>query len=157
MKSLVWTLVLALAWCAVTGELTALNLLVGFVLGHLAMSVPPGGAATSRYFSKLRKLAEFAFFFARELFASALRVAYDVLTPTHHMRPAVLGVPLEVSEDAEITLLANLISLTPGSLALELSTDRRVLFVHFMYVDDPDATIAHVKVGYERRVMELLR
>ena len=97
MRALVWTLVLALAWCAVTGELSALNLLLGFALGHLALSVPPGGAASSRYFLKVRQLAEFAAFFAHELIASALRVAYDVVTPTHHMRPAVLGVPLAAS------------------------------------------------------------
>jgi multicomponent Na+:H+ antiporter subunit E len=84
-------------------------------------------------------------------------MAYDVVTPGFHMRPAVVAVPLDVETDLEITLLANLITVTPGSFSLDVSDDRKVLYVHAMYVDDPDEYRREIKEGFERRVLELLR
>lgn len=157
MKTLVWNLVLALGWCAITGDLTVTNLLLGLVIGYLALRPPAAGAETPRYFGKIRQAVEFAVFFGRELTLSTFRVAYDVLTPRPRMRPAVLAVPLDAETDAEITLLANLITLTPGTLTLDVSPDRRTLYVHVMFVDDPEAVIRALKAGFERRVLELLR
>ncbi len=73
--------------------------------------------------------------------------------------PGVVGIPLDARTDAEIALLANLITLTPGSVSLDLSEDRRVLYVHAMYIDggDVEAYRRSVKDGLERRVLELLR
>jgi multicomponent Na+:H+ antiporter subunit E len=73
--------------------------------------------------------------------------------------PGVIGIPLDARTDAEITLLANLITLTPGSVSLDLSEDRSVLYVHAMYIDggDVEAYRRSVKEGLERRVLELLR
>ena len=73
--------------------------------------------------------------------------------------PGVVAIPLDARTDAEIALLANLITLTPGSVTLDLSEDRRVLYVHAMYIDggDVEAYVRSVKQGLERRVLELLR
>jgi multicomponent Na+:H+ antiporter subunit E len=73
--------------------------------------------------------------------------------------PGVVAIPLDARTDAEIALLANLITLTPGSVTLDLSEDRRVLYVHAMYIDggDVEAYRRSVKDGLERRVLELLR
>ena len=84
-----------------------------------------------------------------------LRVAIEVLTPQQRMRPAIVAIPLDVRRDFEITLLANLITLTPGTLSLDVSSDKRVLYVHSMYVDDIDAFRREIKNGFERRVKEL--
>jgi multicomponent Na+:H+ antiporter subunit E len=75
------------------------------------------------------------------------------------MRPGVVAIPLDVQTDAEITLLANLITLTPGTLSLDVSTDRRVLYIHVMYIDNDDveAVRRKIKEGFERRVLEVLR
>ncbi|MEL7089262.1 MAG: Na+/H+ antiporter subunit E, partial [Planctomycetota bacterium] len=82
---------------------------------------------------------------------------YDVITPAANRSPAVIGIPLDATTDAEITLLANLITLTPGTLSLDLSEDRRTLYVHAMFADDPEAFCREIKEGFERRVLELLR
>jgi len=73
------------------------------------------------------------------------------------MRPGILAVPLDAQSDAEITLLANLLTLTPGTLSLDVSPDRRFLYVHIMYITDADATRRRIKDGFERRVLEVLR
>jgi multicomponent Na+:H+ antiporter subunit E len=101
----------------------------------------------------LGRAAGFLAFYAWELVVSTLRVAYDVLTPTLHMRPAILAVPLDVRSDLAITLLANLVSLTPGSLTLDVSADRRTLYVHVMFVGrDADDARRAIKRRLERRV-----
>jgi multicomponent Na+:H+ antiporter subunit E len=156
MTTLLWNLAIALAWLPMTGRFTFSNLLLGFAVGYVVLLFSPGARRTS-YFRRVFSLFRFALFFLREMLLSALRIAWDVLTPEHHMRPAVLGVPLEARTDAEIALLANLVTLTPGTLSLDVSEDRRTLYIHAMYVDDPDRVRRHVKDEFERRLLELLR
>jgi multicomponent Na+:H+ antiporter subunit E len=81
------------------------------------------------------------------------------LAQASYVCPGVVAIPLDARTDFEITLLANLITLTPGSVSLDLSEDRRVLYVHAMYIDggDVEAYRRSVKEGLERRVLELLR
>jgi multicomponent Na+:H+ antiporter subunit E len=88
---------------------------------------------------------------------ASLRVAWDVVTPPIYSRPGIIAVPLDAETDFEITVLGHLISLTPGTLSLDVSPDRRTLYVHAMFVDDPDELRRQIKAGMERRVLEALR
>jgi len=152
-----WNVLLALTWGFAAGDPSAGNLGVGFILGWLVLWLGNGILGSGGYAWRIVKIAEFLFFFGWELLVANVRVAYDVLTVTHHMRPAILAVPLDARTDGEIVLLANLISLTPGTLSLDVSPDRRILYVHSMYTSDPDQVKRHLKQGFERRVLELLR
>jgi multicomponent Na+:H+ antiporter subunit E len=157
MMALTWNLILALFWVALTGSFTGVNLLLGFVLGYLllglALSEQPGFA---KYFGKVPKFIAFVGYFFWELLMSNLKVAYDVLTPTHHMCPGVIAMPLAAKSDGEITIVANLISLTPGTLSLDVSSDKKVLYIHVMYLVDRDASIRSIK-ALEARALEVLR
>lgn len=157
MKALLWNIALAFLWAALTGRITPANLAVGFVLGALVLAFVQRANGSPRYFVKLRQATGLALFFVWELILSNLRVAYDVVTPRHHMRPGVVAIPLDAETDAEITLLANLVTLTPGTLSLDVSVDRRFLYVHSMYIDDVETTRRRIKNGLERRVLEVLR
>jgi multicomponent Na+:H+ antiporter subunit E len=148
---------LAFAWAAFTGVFAPGNLLLGFGLGYLALLLARPALDPSPYFGKMRQVLSFTMFFVKELILANLRVAADVVTPTHYMRPRVLAVPLEAQSDVEITALANLISLTPGTLSLDISTDRRVLFIHAMYAADADRIRRDIKRGMERRLLDLVR
>jgi multicomponent Na+:H+ antiporter subunit E len=150
-------LVLALLWAAMVGSVDAAHLVVGFVVAYLVLWALKPLLGDSRYFEKLPQLVRFTLFFVWELVLSNLRVAWDVVTPRSYRRPGVIAVPLEARTDAEITLLANLITLTPGTLSLDVSPDRRTLYVHGMFVDDPEQLRRSLKEGFERRVLELLR
>lgn len=156
MNLLLWNLFLAGLWMAMT-ELSATQLLIGFVLGYFILWISPGMAQRSRYFLRVSQALRFAGFFLRELTIASARVAHDVLTPTPYMKPAVLGIPLDVETDAEIAMLAIVVTLTPGTLALDVSTDRKTLYVHAMYVTDPETIRRDIKQGFERRILELLR
>jgi multicomponent Na+:H+ antiporter subunit E len=131
-------------------------LLVGFVLGYLILGFALRDVPDfARYRKKVPRLFLLLGHFLRDLVASNLRVAYDVLTPTHYMRPAVVALPLRAKTDGAITILANMISLTPGTLSLDVSSDRSVLYLHVMYLDDEEDLRQQIH-ALEDRVLALL-
>jgi multicomponent Na+:H+ antiporter subunit E len=157
MTAFVANLLLGLTWGAMTGDFALSNLVVGFVLGYIVLYASQRFLGPSGYFGRTGRVASFVVFYLREVVMANVRVAIDVVTPAHRARPGVIAVPLEAETDAEITILANLITMTPGSLTLDVSEDRRVLYVHAMYVGNPDEYRRDLKENLERRVLELLR
>lgn len=151
-----YNLLLAVGWCAVMGRLTVADLVTGFVIGAMALIVSSPMFGRMRYYDRILRLAHLVLYFVRLFFSSCARVAWDVLTPVHKARPAIVAIPLSTEDPLQIVTLANLISLTPGSLSLDVSPDRKTLYVHVMFVDDPDMIRREVKEGLERRVMEAL-
>ena len=107
----------------------------------------------------LGRLLGFAGYFSGQLLMANWQVVADLLTPGSRLQPGIVALPLRCRTAGEVTLLSNLITLTPGSVSLDLSEDRRVLYVHAMYIDggDVEAYRRSVKDGLERRVLELLR
>ncbi len=148
---------LAIAWVAATGEFTAGNFVLGFLLGFVVLYFTRRIVGVPNYGRKALQVLGLFGFFIWELIKANLRVAYDVLTPGLQIHPGVVMIPLDVKTDTEITVLANLISLTPGTLSLDVSADRRVLYIHEMYIDDPEQVRRRIKDGFERRVIEVLR
>ena len=148
---------LALSWGALTGNFDPSNLLIGFILGYGALFVIRRALAPSDYFVKVRQVILFILIFLWELILANLRVAYDVLTPGFHMQPRVIGIPLDARTDAEIMALTYFINLTPGSVVLDISSDRSMMFVHVMYAPDADAMRREIKEGGERRILRLMR
>ena len=71
--------------------------------------------------------------------------------------PAIVAIPLTAETDAEIAFLANLISLTPGTLSLDVSTDRQVLYIHAIDVKDIEKLRTDIKSGLEARLLEVMR
>ncbi|WP_298629293.1 Na+/H+ antiporter subunit E [uncultured Thermus sp.] len=96
-------------------------------------------------------------YFLMQVVLSNIRVIREVLSPRFRMRPGILAVPLDAKSDLEIALFANMITLTPGTLSLLVSRDRKFLFVHNMYAEDPSAAKAELKEQFERRVLEVTR
>ena len=150
-------LVLAVVWAALSGGFTIANLLVGFIVGYITLWAMQPLFRNSRYCAKLIGLVRLALFFLWELLISSLKVAWSVVTPLRHSKPGIISVPLDIISDTELTVLGNLISLTPGSLSLNISKDRKHLVVHAMYIEDPDDFRREIKQGMERRVREALR
>lgn len=151
-----WSIGLAFAWAAMSGVATLPNLFAGFAVSWIVVAWLRRGGGTSPLVRAWR-FAGLCGYFVFELVVANLRVAFDVVTPRHYMRPAIVGIPLDACTDAEITLLANLISLTPGTLSLDVSADRKTLFVHAMYMHDRDALVRRIKSGFERRLLQVMR
>lgn len=149
-------LLLALAWTALQGELSLANLAVGYGLGYVVLQVlTRGGVLPAQYVGKVGAFLGLFFYLVYELVLANFKLAADVMLPKRTMRPAVIRVPLDVESDAEILMFVALINLTPGSTALDISEDRRTMYVHVMQMTTPDAARAEMKQGFERRVRRL--
>ncbi len=148
---------LALGFSAVLGQLDLSGFIAGFVISYLALWLSKPLYGNTRYFERLPKVLVLIAFFLKELLVSNVKVLWDVITPQHISRPGIIAIPLDARTDAEIMLVANLISLTPGTLSLDLSEDRRLLYVHVMFLDDIDEIRRQIKQGLEKRVLEVMR
>ena len=155
---LLGNLLLALAWAALQGDFSLWTLLTGHVLGYLILLalVRGGVLGTSPYVGRGHRVAGLAAYFFYELVKANVRLALDVATPSFHMKPGIIAVPLDATQDSQILLLSMLINTTPGSVALDVSPDRKTLYVHVMYMDTPDAAREEIKQGFERRVLGVL-
>lgn len=106
---------------------------------------------------KFLLILKFLLFFIREIIIANLRVAHDVVTPRPRANPGVIAIPLDCNSDLEITLLAIIISLTPGTLALEVSDNKQKLYIHAMFISDKDKLISEIKQHFEAPIMRILR
>jgi multicomponent Na+:H+ antiporter subunit E len=150
-------ILLAIAWLLLSGEVTAENFIEGLIIGYLILWISKSALGGTKYFRKIPKAISFFFYFAKELILANLKVTFDIITPKDYMQPGIVAVPLDAETDMEITLLANLITLTPGSLSLDVSKDKKVLYIHALYIDDAHKFRQEIKNGIERRLLEVLR
>jgi multicomponent Na+:H+ antiporter subunit E len=163
MTTFVWNLLLALIWATVLDDLSPRGLLIGFVVSYLMLGAAWRlGLGESRaggsYFRKVFESVAFVAWFARELTVANVRMIRYTVSPLRAMSPGIVAVPLDDDlTDLEITTLANLVSLTPGTLSLDVTPDRRTLYVHAMDASDPAAVRAEVKDGFEVRIKGILR
>jgi len=153
------TIALAFGWAFATGNLSPLNIAFGAAIAGGALFLVRDRVVGPGLLPWLRRAGSLALLFTWELFASALKVARLVLRPDldAHLRPGIVAFPLTATTDAQITLLANLITLTPGTLSVAVSKDRRTLFVHAIDIVDTQALIDDIANGFEAKVMETLR
>lgn len=149
-------IVLALLWSALTGQFTLGNLSTGFILGYVVLFLLRGVFGGGQYFAKIGQIVRIVTFFVWELLIANLRVATDVLRPGPlRMRPRVIAIPMEPKSDVALLMLGNMLSLTPGTLLLDVSDDRKTMFLHFINAPDEEQLKREVKQGFERRVIEL--
>lgn len=148
-------LLLTILWVAVTGNFEPANVLFGFILSYFLLWVVTRRSGKDRYFKLVPRVISFFFFFLYELVKANIEVAYEVITPKLNMKPGIVALPLDVKSDFDITFLANLITLTPGTLSLDVSEDRKILYVHSMYIHDKEEFIRGIKNGFEKRIIEI--
>lgn len=155
---LLGNMLLGVAWAALQGDFSLRTLLTGQVVGYLILvGLVRGGVLNpSPYVGRIHRVLGLAAYFFWELVKANLRLALDVATPRFHMKPGIIALPLDATQDREILLLSMLINTTPGSVALDVSPDRKTLYVHVMYMDTPDAARDEIKEGFERRVLGVL-
>lgn len=157
MNQLLFNILLAISWMLLTGELDAETFIEGIIIGFLILWVSRTALGGTKYFNKIPIAINFIFYFIKELIKANMIVAYDIITPKDYMKPGIVAVPLEAKTNLEITLFANLITLTPGTLSLDVSSDKKTLYVHGLYVNDAESFRRELKEGLEKRLLEVLR
>lgn len=156
-KHFLMNLLLTFIWVALTGSMYYTNFLFGFMLGFFILWVMNRNETDQRYFYRVPKTIGFILFFLYEMIIANIQVAYDVITPKYFFKPGIVRYPMEAETDLEINLLSTIISMTPGTLILDISEDKKSLFIHVMYLKNKEQFIAQMKKGFEKKLLEILR
>src|SRR5690606_27201876 len=142
-------ILLAVAWAALQGELSLSNLVIGYLVGYLVLAaLSKGGVLPASYRKRVRAVLSLAWFLFGAFIVANARMAIDVFRPRRALAPSIVRVPLDAEDDYEILMLATLINLTPGTIALDVSNDRKSLFLHVMHAPDPEAIRTEIKQSF---------
>ncbi len=156
---LVINLLIAFIWVIFAASLSWTNLVVGFVLGFALLSI-----YNREYGLRSLRLVGFILYVLWEIVLSNLRLAWTIIQPGEGMQarldPGIIAVPLDVTDPLEITVLATVITLTPGTLSVDLGHDQtgqQVLYVHELNVKDAEAFRRDIKHNFERRLLQITK
>jgi multicomponent Na+:H+ antiporter subunit E len=154
MSFAIWSIVFGGVWVAVSGAFTLPNLLLGSVFGAASLFFIRGHVGRTDLGFRLWPLISLIGLFLYELMMSAVKVAAMVLRPDMNLKPGIFAYETKLTKDSHITLLANLITLTPGTLTVDVSDDKTTLYIHAVDCSDIEATRADIKNGFERKIRE---
>ena len=159
MSFLLNALVLAIIWAAITSSFTLHNLLLGGLIGFAALWFIRERITGPALLTRIRRIIALALLFFYELLLSAVRVAWLVIQPNlrAQLQPGIIAFPLTAKTDREITLLANLITLTPGTLSVDVSEDRKYIYVHALSVPNKRELIKSIAEGFEAKIIEVFK
>lgn len=148
-------LLVAFIWALLQDQFTFLNLSIGFIIGLVLLYVFRKTMGTDCYAERMWILVKLFAFFVKEVIVANVIVVRQVLAPKLNIRPGIFALPLDVKTDAQITILACMISLTPGTLSMHVSDDRKYLFVHSIDIENADAMIKQIKNTFEKGILEV--
>lgn len=146
---------LLLLWLALGNGLSAAWALLGALL---AVALPLACRRFCLHLPRLRRIfaaLELLLIVLGDIVIANLQVARLILGPRAHMQPAFIEVPLDVRDLFVATLLGSIVTLTPGTVAIDVDEQCWTLQVHALNVDDGDALIRSIKTRYETRLKEI--
>ena len=146
----VYTAVLAVLWSILHGRFTLVDLGIGYLVGLVIVWVCRNFWTERVQIRRAGDLLRLLATFAKEVLVANLQVAWIILQPRMPIRPVFLVIPLELRDDLQITMLANMITLTPGTLTVDVAPDRSALYVHCLNAPDADAVREQIKRQFER-------
>lgn len=124
---------------------------LAWLLPQIGQRLREGNAGLRRPLRALRLFAVVLY----DIVVSNIEVAKLILGSASKIQPGFIWVPLEIRSQHAITTLAGIITMTPGTLSTELSSDRRYLLVHCLNLEDEAGTIAQIKQRYEAPLKEI--
>jgi len=104
---------------------------------------------------KILFLIWFFFFYIYEIILSNFKIAHDILTPTDYYRDGIIEVPVKISHPIQVAILMNLITMTPGTIAVDYVEEKNMLLVHLMFLDEAEELTKKIKTHYTRFILEL--
>lgn len=103
----------------------------------------------------IRKLPDYLILvvvFAWELIKANVAVLKQVFSPKMDLKPGIIAMPIDLDSDAQITLLANMITLTPGTISAEISPQNDIIYIHALDASDPEGVIEGINKAFTRRI-----
>lgn len=159
-RYILYSIPLALLWCFVHGSVTIENFLFGMVLGPIVIRpfkpLYNFGEEVSfkNVIGRIPKGIKYFVVLIIEILKANIMVARIVFAPKIDIKPGIIAVPINTKTNGGITAIANTITLTPGTLTIDVSDDKSVLYVHCIDASDPDGIRESIKNDLEKYVLE---
>lgn len=149
------SLALLLVWLLLVNDFSLGHWLLGALLGWLIPLLTQVFWINPPRIHKPLKLCLFLLQVLGDIIIANLQVAKLILGPSARLRPAFVEIPMLLEDELALTMLASIISLTPGTVSADLSDDRKTLLVHGLDVDDEASLVAQIKRRYEAPLLEV--
>jgi multicomponent Na+:H+ antiporter subunit E len=149
--------VLAFLWMFIKVSYDPISFIKGFIFGLLIIFVLRRSFGSRFYLFRLWSFIKLVFIFIKELILSNIAIVKVVLKPKLDMSPAIFAMDTELTKDWQITLLSSLITLTPGTLVIDVSEDNKTLFIHAMNIGEVEDEINSIKSSFEKAILEVSR
>jgi multicomponent K+:H+ antiporter subunit E len=143
------------SWLALNASVAPGHVLLGAALAVVVPRLTRTLALASPAMRAPGRALGLALIVLRDIVVANVEVARRILGPERAIRPAFLWVPLEVRGPHGVATLAGIVTLTPGTLSVDVSPDGRWLLVHCLHSPDPEALVAEIKSRYERPLAEI--
>lgn len=163
---ILYNIVLAFLWCLLQEKFDIPEWLLGALYGYAILYIfrvvlddkqhERRNLKHRDYFELSAKTARYLAIFCKELIKANIDVVKIVLSPRLNITPGIIEYKLDVKTDAGITLLANSITLTPGTLTVDISEDRRTLYIHALHINDARELEQSIRDSLERYSKEIL-
>ncbi|NWQ42060.1 Na+/H+ antiporter subunit E [Bacillus sp. EB106-08-02-XG196] len=147
--------VLAFLWMFIKVSYDPISFIKGYIFGLVIIFVLRRSFGSRFYLFRLWSFIKLIFIFIKELILSNIAIVKVVLKPKLDMRPAIFAMDTELTRDWQITLLSSLITLTPGTLVIDVSEDNRTLFIHAMNIGEVEDEINSIKNSFEKAILEV--
>lgn len=156
-KQILLNLTVAFVWMFFFDSWTFNMFFIGYAIGLALIYVLHNFMKEPFYFRKVIAVIKLLLLFMKELILSSWEVLKQIMRPTIAIRPGIIAVPTELRSDWEMAAFALLITLTPGTLALEVSPEQDTLYIHAMDIQDAEQTIQQIQNTFEQAIMEVSR
>ena len=154
---IVVNLFISFMWMFLSEDYSLPSFLFGYIIGAVLIYLLNRFFPSRFYLYPIYRIIILILIFIRELILSNISIVKLVYGRKLDFEPGIFEMPVEVTRDWEITLLANLITLTPGTLTVAISDDRKRFFIHAMDIDDKEESIHEIKNTFEKAIMEVTR
>jgi multicomponent Na+:H+ antiporter subunit E len=148
---------LAFLWMFLQVSFTSTSFIIGYILGLIVTFAFRRFFNSRFYMERVFAVISLILLFLKELILSNISVLKTLLRPKLDIKPGIFALPTDLKKDWEITLLANLITLTPGTLVVDISYDNKILYIHTLDIPDVDEAIDDIKNTFEKAIMEVSR
>jgi multicomponent Na+:H+ antiporter subunit E len=159
-RYLIYSIFLGLIWCFVHGTINFNNFLIGLLLGPVviwpfrSLYSFENKVSYQNITRKIPKMVKYFCVLTVEIIKANIMVAKVILQPKMDIKPGIVAVPIRTVTDAGITAIANTITLTPGTLTIDVSDDKKVLYVHAIDASDPQGLCDSIRDDLEEYVLE---
>ncbi|MGD6804356.1 Na+/H+ antiporter subunit E [Rossellomorea vietnamensis] len=148
---------LAFLWMFLQVSFTSTSFIIGYLLGLIVTFAFRRFFNSRFYMERVVAIISLILLFLKELILSNISVLKTLLKPKLDIKPGIFALPTDLTKNWEITLLANLITLTPGTLVVDISFDNKILYIHTLDIPDVDEAIDDIKNTFEKAIMEVSR